>query len=296
MLVRDTGHAKDPGIRGDTTHMLSMVTSNNLRQTSPLPNNRPAPQAPGQPQDRLEQADGGEPPASPKWLLAAFAGLGLAAGAAGAAQAQVVVVNQAQQTTDLMKQLEESSLQQGITLEFMIPSPIGGGRPISSEDAAQMIQDGERVLLAEVTSSDGPLRGGDPVEVRRETYLTGQSELASYTRYFTNAEPQNDMERAAQKLKKHLFLQTDLTTLLKPGANPERPTLSPFEAARRLQNEQPVSVRTAGDGVIRLEANEVELNNLDDVDGLTGDCGTVQNFQMNPDGTIQLVEQTYCGK
>ncbi|MBX3166556.1 MAG: hypothetical protein KF760_04055 [Candidatus Eremiobacteraeota bacterium] len=276
--------------------MLSLVNANHLRQTSPLQGNRPASKAPDQPQDKLERADSQASSNSPKWLLAAFAGLGLAAGAAGAAQAQVVVVNQPQQTEDLMKQLEESSLQQGIKLEFMAPSPIGGGRTISSEDAAQMINDGQRVLLAEVTSSDGPFRGAEPVEVRREAYISGQNELASYTRYFTNAEPQNDMERAAQKLKKHIFLQTDLTTLMKPGANPDRPTLSPFEAARRLQNEQPVSLRTAGDGVIRLEASEIELGSLGDVDSLVdGDCGTVQNFQMNPDGTIQLVEQNYCG-
>lgn len=43
--------------------------------------------------------------------------------------------------------------------------------------------------------------GGASPPVRRETYLTGQSDLESYARYFTNAEPQNDMERAAQKLK-----------------------------------------------------------------------------------------------
>lgn len=277
--------------------MLSLVNTNNLRQTSPLQGNRPAPKAPEQPQDQLERANGNDSSSSPKWLLAAFAGLGLVAGAAGSAQAQVVVAQQPQQTQDLMKQLEDSSLQQGIKLEFMIPSPIGGGRSISSEDAAEMINDGQRVLLAEVTSSDGPFRGGESVEVRREAYITGQNELASYARYFTNAEPQNDTERAAQKLKKHIFLQTDVTTLMKPGANPDRPTLSPFEAARRLQQEQPVSVRTAGDGVYRLEATEVELNNLGDVDSmLNGDCGTVQNFQMNQDGTIQLVEQTYCGR
>ncbi len=276
--------------------MLSLVNANNLRHTSPLQGNRPAPKAPEQLQDKLEQADSKDSSTSPKWLLAAFAGLGLVAGAAGAAQAQVVVVNQPQQTEDLMKQLEDSSLQQGIKLEFMIPSPIGGGRTISSEDAAQMINEGERVLLAEVTSSDGPFRGGEPVEVRREAYITGQNELASYTRYFTNAEPQSDMERAAQKLKKHIFLQTDLTTLMKPGANPDRPSLSPFEAARRLQNAQPVSLRTAGDGVIRLEASEVELTSLLDVDSLDPACtNTFQNFQMGPDGTIQLVEQNYCG-
>lgn len=275
--------------------MLSLVNTNNIRQTSPLHANRPAPKAPDQPQDKLERADSNASSSSPKWLLAAFAGLGLVAGAAGAAQAQVVVVNQPQQTEDLMKQLEESSLQQGIKLEFMAPSPIGGGRTISNEDAAQMINDGQRVLLAEVTSSDGPFRGSEPVEVRREAYITGQNELASYTRYFTNAEPQNDMERAAQKLKKHVFLQTDVTTLMKPGANPDRPSLSPFEAARRLQNEQPVSVRTAADGVIRLDATEVELNNLGDVDSLDPNCtSTFQNFQVGPNGTIQLVEQPYC--
>ncbi len=276
--------------------MLSLVNTNHLRHTSPLQGNRPAPKAPEQPQDKLERADSNAPASGPKWLLAAFAGLGLAAGAAGAAQAQVVVVNQPQQTEDLMKQLEESSLQQGIKLEFMAPSPIGGGRTISSEDAVQMINDGQRVLLAEVTSSDGPFRGAEPVEVRREAYITGQNELASYTRYFTNAEPQNDMERAAQKLKKHIFLQTDLTTLARPGSNPDRPSLSPFEAARRLQNEQPVSLRTAADGVIRLDATEVELNNLGDVDSLDPNCtATFQNFQVGPNGTIQLVETPYCG-
>ena len=279
--------------------MLNLVNSNQLRQTSPLQGNRPKPPAPQAPQDRLESADSNSSSNGPKWLLAAFAGLGLVAGGAGAAQAQVaqvVINNQPQQTQDLMKQLEESSLQQGIKLEFMAPSPIGGGRTISNEDAAQMINDGQRVLLAEVTSSDGPFRGAEPTEVRREVYLTGQTELASYTRYFTNAEPQNDMERAAQKLKKHIYMQTDLTTLMKPGANPNRPSMSPFEAARRLQAEQPVTMRTEADPLkVGTEATDVELNSLSDVDSLDPDCGTFQDFQMNPDGTIQLVEQQYCG-
>ncbi|MBS2033750.1 hypothetical protein JST97_02130 [bacterium] len=276
--------------------MLNLVNTNQLRQTSPLTGKRPAPPASQVPQDRLEPADSNPSQGGPKWLLAAFAGLGLVAGGAGAAQAQVLVANQPQQTQDLMKQLEESSLQQGVKLEFMAPSPIGGGRSISNEDAARMINDGQRVLLAEVTSSDGPFRGAEPTEVRREVYLTGQAELASYTRYFTNAEPQNDMERAAQKLKKHIYSQTELTTLMRPGSNPDRPSLSPFEAARRLQNEQSVTMRTAADPLkVGTEATEVELNSLSDVDSLDPNCGTLQDFQMNPDGTIQLVEQTYCG-
>ena len=273
--------------------MLSLVNTTQLRQTSPLPAVKaPKPAALEQPQDKL---DSSAPASSPKWLLAAFTGLGLLAGGAGAAQAQVVVAQQPQQTEDLMRQLEEASLKQGITLEFMAPSPIGGGRTISSEDAATMVNDGQRVLLAEVTSQDGPFRGGEPTEVRREVYLTGQTELASYTRYFTNAEPQNDTERAAQKLKKHIYLQTEVTTLQKPNANPDRPSLSPFEAARRLEREQPVTMRTEADGVIRTEANEVELNNLGDVDNLDGNCTVVQDFQMQSNGTIQLVEQPYCG-
>ena len=71
--------------------MFSLVNTNQLRQTSPLPGKRPAPSTPQPPQDRLEPADSQVSSNGPKWLLAAFAGLGLVAGGAGAAQAQVLI-------------------------------------------------------------------------------------------------------------------------------------------------------------------------------------------------------------
>ncbi|MBT9584286.1 hypothetical protein IV102_13170 [bacterium] len=280
--------------------MLNLVNANaNLRNTSPLtPAKGPAQGKPGQPTDKVELAQQSDSSSTmPKWAAAAFSALGLVAGAAGAAQAQqahVVVAQNPQQVADLMQQLDEASLKQGIELEFMVPSPIGGGRRIAKEDAAELLGEGRRVLLAEVTSSGGPVRGGEPTLVRRETYLTGQSDLESYTRYFTNSEPQNDMERAAQKLKKFVYGQTELTLLQRPGQNPERPSLSPFSAARRLEREQPVTVRTEPDGIVRTEAKETQLTGLADVDSLLPSCQIVQDFQMQPDGTIQLVEQSYC--
>jgi hypothetical protein len=280
--------------------MLTLVHAQaNLRQTSPLPAvPDPARSRPTAPTDKVEVAQQRDAPSRfPKWAAAAFAGLGLVAGAAGAAQAQqvqVVVTQQPEQVSDLMQRLEEASLKQGIEIEFMVPSPIGGGRRIAKEDAAELVSEGRRVLLGEVTSSDGPFRGAEPTLVRRETYLTGQQELESYVRYFTNAEPQNDVERAAQKLKKFVYGQTELTLLQRPGQNPERPSLSPFAAARRLQREQPVTVRREPDGVVRTEAKETQLNGLSDVDSLLPFCGVVQDFQMQPDGTIQLVQTPFC--
>ena len=111
----------------------------------------------------------------------------------------------------------------------------------------------------------------------------------AYARYFANATPQNDTEKVAQTLKKHVYGQTDLTLLQRPGANPDRPTLS-----RRLAQEQPVSVVRQPDGVIRTEATETTLNGLLDAATLDPNCTTLQNFQMQPDGTIQLVQQPYC--
>lgn len=65
---------------------------------------------------------------------------GRSCGAAQAQQAQVVVAQSPQQVSDLMQQLDEASLKQGIELEFMVPSPIGGGRRIAKEDAAELRQ------------------------------------------------------------------------------------------------------------------------------------------------------------
>ena len=274
--------------------MLSLVHSNfQLRQTSPLsPGAHPIKKEPEPPADRLDLAHSHDSSgALPKWAAAAFAGLGLLAGGAGVAQAQVVVARQPQEVTELMQQLEESSLRQGIQLDFKAPSPIGGGRTISSDDAASMLSQGQRVLLAEVTSSSGPFRGAEPTEVRRETYLTGQSDLESYARYFTNAEPQSNTEKAAQKLKKYVYGQTDLTLLQQPGSNSDRPSLSPFEAARRLEKEQPVTMRTEPDGVVRTEPIEVQLNALGDVDTATGEAGTFVDWQVQPDGSILIIQQ-----
>jgi len=285
--------------------MLNLVTSQSqMRQTSPLPSRPPAEAAQPAPADRVELAEGkSQDSSSSRWIMAAFSGLSLVAGVAGAAhaqQAQVVVNQQPQQVSDLMQQLDEASLKQGIDIEFMVPSPIGGGRRIAKEDAAELLSEGRRVLLSEVTRSDGPSRSElEPSLVRREAYLNGQSDLESYVRYFTQAEPQNDMERAAQKLKKYVYGQTELTVLHRPGQNPERPGLSPFAAARRLERQLPVTVRTEADGVIRTEPKEVTLNQLSEIDNVVAPqqmpCSTIMTFQLQPDGTIQLVEQPFCG-
>lgn len=283
--------------------MLNLVNAQtNLRHSSPLaPAKGPAqPPAPSQPTDKVdlaEQKDSG--PSIPKWATLACTGLGLVAGAAGLAQAQqaqVAVAQDPQQIADMMQRLDEASLKQGIELEWRAPSPIGGGRRIESEDAARLIGQGRRVLLSEITSSTGPARGKEqePTQVRRETYLTGQGELESYTRYFTNAQPQNDVERAAQKLKKFVYGQMDVTTLQHPGQNAERPSLSPFAAARRLSWEQPVNVRTEPDGVTRTEARVTPLTGLTDIESVIPHCETLQDFRIGPDGRIQLIERSYC--
>lgn len=251
---------------------------------------QPAPQPPvPQEEASFRQSESSGPP---RWLMVALAGVALAGSAAGMAQVQLAT--QPEQLSDTMQLLEESSAKQGIQLEFLLPSPFGGGRPISNQDAARELAEGNRVLLAEVTSVSGPFRTSEPIEVRREAYLTGAEDLESYARYFTGAEAQNPTERAAQQLKKHIFEQQELTLLQRPGARPGRPTLSPFEAARRLEAEQTVVVSRQPDGVVRTEAVEVELNQLSDVDDLVKPCDTFINFQMGADGTLQLVEQRDC--
>ena len=280
--------------------MLMLIQNqSNLRQTSPVKGPQvPAPSKPELPADKIELGQANDKTSSlPSWASAAFAGLGLLAGATGVAQAQqaqVVVDPQSQQVTDVMQQLDEASLKQGVGLEFMIPSPIGGGRTISHQDAGQMLSQGQRVLLAEVTSSSGPFRGGEPTLVRRETYLTGQQDLESYARYFTNAEPHSDRERAAQNLKKFVYGQTELTLLQRPGQSPTRPSLSPFAAASRLEQQLPVKVLSQGDGITRKDAKEFQLNGLTDVAELFPHCMLVEDFKMQPDGTIHLIEKSYC--
>lgn len=283
--------------------MLNLVnTQTNLRHTSPLsapkgPSPTPPPSQPTDKVDLAQQQDSS--PGIPKWATLAFTGLGLVAGAAGMAhaqQAQVVVNQDPQQIADVMQRLDEASLKQGIELEWRAPSPIGGGRRIDAEGAADLIGQGRRVLLTEITSSTGPARSKDaePTQVRRQSYLTGQKELESYARYFTNAEPQNDVERSAQKLKKYVYSQMEVTTLQHPGQNAERPSLSPFAAARRLSWEQPVNVRTEPDGITRTEAKVTPLKGLSDVETIIPQCQSLQDFKMGPDGTIQLVERTFC--
>ena len=273
--------------------MITTLSKNSsLPQRSPIAGSRPQqPPQPPAPQDEAS-LHRGESSGPPRWLMVALAGVALAGASAGMAQVQIA--DQSQQVTETMRLLEESSAKQGIQLEFMVPSPFGGGRPISSEDAARQLSEGKRVLLAEVTSVSGPFRTSEPVEVRREAYLTGSQDLESYARYFTGAEAQNPVERAAQQLKKHIFEQQELTLLQRPGAREGRPTLSPFEAARRLEAEKTVVVHREPDGVVRTEAIEVELNGLSDVDELVKPCDSFIDFQMGPDGTIQLVEQRDC--
>lgn len=282
-----------------------LIQSKPLRDLSPLKTtpagSAPKGQQPEQQPDDFRSAEQNDGPSRPKWLLAAFAGLGILTAGAGAAQAQVMITQQPQRVEDAMLQLEEASIKQGIGLEFMAPSPIGGGRTIESADAARMLSEGKRVLVAEVTREDGPVRGTEAAQVRRETYLTGEAELESYVRYFRGDQPQNPTEAAAQKLKKYVYEQQELTLLTRPNANPERPSLSGFEAARRLQDNKPVNVRTPANGTTRLEDNEKELTSLADVDNLVNPpsvipegCSSFFDFQALPDGTIQLVEVPHC--
>jgi hypothetical protein len=282
-----------------------LIQSKPLRDLSPLkPTQQLPPQAhqPKQQPDHFRAAEQNDSPARPKWLLAAFAGLGILTAGAGAAQAQVMVTQQPQRVEDAMLQLEEASIKQGIGIEFMAPSPIGGGRTIESADAARMLSEGKRVLVAEITREDGPVRGTEAAQVRRETYLTGEADLQSYVRYFRGDAAHNETEAAAQKLKKYVYEQQELTLLARPNANPERPTLSGFEAARRLEGNKPVQVRTPANGTTRLEDKEKELHSLADVDNLVNPpevvipegCSSFFDFQALPDGTIQLVEVPHC--
>lgn len=277
-----------------------LITSNprnpGLASRSPLDGPKQVPSKPELPQDGLVPGgDSGSPKMAPRWALAAFAGMGLLAGG-GIAHAQVQVVEQPKDVAATMKRLEDSSLAQGIDLQFMIPSPIGGGRPISHEDASQMLAEGKRVLLAEVTSSSGPTRGEEPTEIRREAYLTGAGDLESYARYFTNETPRNPVEKAAQQLKSYLYQEQDLTLLQRPNSHPDRPSMSPFEAARRLDQGQTVKVSRSGDGEIRPQSKVVELNSLEEVDALVNPEGCVPfvDYQVQPDGTIQLVTIPSC--
>lgn len=281
-----------------------LIQSKPMRELSPLkPGQGPAPKndQPEKQSDDFRSAEQNDGPSRPKWLLAAFAGLGILASGAGAAQAQVMITQQPQQVENAMQLLEEASIKQGIGLEFMAPSPIGGGRTIESADAAKMLSQGKRVLVAEITREDGPVRGTEAAQVRRETYLTGEADLSSYVRYFRGDEAQSPMEAAAQKLKKYVYEQQELTLLTRPDANPERPSLSGFEAARRLESAKPVDVRTPANGVTRLEDKEQQLTSLSDVDNLVNPpavlpegCSMIVDFQASPDGTIQLVEVPHC--
>ena len=269
--------------------MNILLSNGPLRQASPLkPSPGPAPSKPAVPADKVELASQDSSPSFvPKWASLTVASLGLlgaAAGMAQAQQAQVVIapepaqppnlsaqLAQRQKADDCLKKLDEYSLKQGIEIDYKAPSPVGGGRRIDREGAARLFAEGRRVLLAEVTRADGPVRSDQPAsQVRREVYLTGNQDLESYTRYFTNARPQNDTERAAQQLKKYVYGQTELTTLLRPGQNPERPTLSPFAAARRLDQKQEVNVRREPDGLIRTEVQEWTLGQVSDLGSVLG--------------------------
>ena len=270
--------------------MNSVQSKSGLRQASPL-RRAPLQEKPGLPQDRVELSQHNPSTSSfPKWSSVALAGLGLlgaAAGMAQAQQAQVMVAPQPeaqQKAEDLINQLEEASLKQGIHLDFKAPSPVGGGRRIDREGAARLFSEGRQVLLAEVTNSDGPVRSDKPTtQVRREAYLTGNKDLESYTRYFTNSKPQTEGERAAQQLKKYVYGQGELTTLLRPGQNPERPTLSPFAAAQRLEKQLPVNVRTEADGIIRTEPQELNLTRLQDLSSVLGMPASVSELMQQLD-------------
>lgn len=283
-----------------------LIQTQNFKNLSPLggrDNPRP-PEKPERQPDQFQSAEFHGDSSGPKWLLAAFAAVGVlgTAGAASAAQAQVVVTQDPQVAQDAMQELEEASAKQGIAIEFLLPSPIPGqGRRIANEDAARLLSQGKRLLVQEVTREDGPVRGPE-LEVklvRRQAYLTGQDDLQSYVRYFSGAEAQNSTEAAAQKLKKFVYGKQELTLLTRPGADTEHPTLSPFAAARELAEEQPVSVKTVADGVTRLEDQEQTLHSLADVDTLVQPvlpegCGLYVDFQSSADGTIQLVEKPNC--
>lgn len=251
--------------------MFSNVQSQGqLRHSSPLKNSQPPKNKPNLPSDRYEQQPEPPTPGYFRWGKVAIAGLGLLGGAAGMAQAQQAQVQVQQQVRagDLLQKLDEYSLKQGIHLEFRAPNPVGGGRRIDAEGAARLFDQGRQVLLSEVTRADGPVRSDVPTSpVRREVYLTGNQDLESYTRYFTNAEPQNDTERAAQLLKRHVYGQTETTTLMRPGQNPDRPSLSPFAAARRLERRQAVDVRTESQGEVR---GEQRLNRFHDLNSVLG--------------------------
>lgn len=242
-----------------------------LRHSSPLKNSTPPQNKPGLPTDRYDQG----PPEPPtpgyfRWGKVAIAGLGVLGAAAGMAQAQQaqVQVQQQQRAGDLLKKLDEYSLKQGIHLEFRAPNPVGGGRRIDAEGAARLFDQGRQVLVAEVTRADGPVRSDVPTDtVRREVYLTGNADLESYSRYFSGETPQNDTERAAQLLKRHVYGQTETTTLMRPGQNPQRPSLSPFAAARRLERRQAVDVRTESQGEVR---GEQRLNRFHDLSSVLG--------------------------
>jgi hypothetical protein len=275
--------------------MVNTTTNPSISRLSPLPPNAAGPSAPAPkptlPEESFEAGPSSE--GKGKFLLAAFSGLTLLAGA-GAAQAQVQVVEQPVLASDLMKQLDEAMIKQGVQLEFMLPSPVGGGRVIDRDAAQEVFQQGGRVLVSEVTSESGPFRVDPSTLVRREVTLRGMEDLESYTRYFTDAKPQNEVESAAQKLKKHVYGQTDLTLLQRPDNSNDRPSLSPFEAARRLQQEQEVVVSTVSQDEFRLQ-EDVVLDSLDDIDSLiTPTCLPFINFQMGPDGTIQLVQVPGC--
>jgi cell fate (sporulation/competence/biofilm development) regulator YlbF (YheA/YmcA/DUF963 family) len=215
------------------------------------------------------------------------------------AQAQVQVAPQVQaqqKAEDFLSRLDEASLKQGIELDFKAPSPVGGGRRIDREGAAKLFSEGRQVLVAEVTNSDGPVRSHRPTsQVRREVYLTGTGDLESYTRYFTQARPQNDTERAAQQLKKFVYGQGELITLQRPGQNPERPTLSPFAAAQRLDKHLKVNVRTEADGVIRTQPQEVTLNRLGDLGSVLGLSSSVSEVmqQLDDASLVQGIELEY---
>ena len=167
---------------------------------------------------------------------------------------------------------------------------LAGGRPRSlriwsaacstgdeAYSAAICIASGLKQLLPWTVKIIGTDIGVGAVEqARKATFSERAMKLVPptlRTRYFTNAEPKNESERAAQKLKKYVYGQTERTTLMSPDQTADLPTLSPFEAARRLAGELPVTVRIAPDGVVRTEPAEVQLNNLQEVAIITFNQG-----------------------
>jgi hypothetical protein len=187
-------------------------------------------------------------------LGAAFLGLAVlgtpAAAQAAPATVQVQVVPQvkvqgeslgqimAEQLSEdglLMVRLHQQAQAKDMKLEYFFQRD-GERLPMNEVQAARALADGVRVEFQEVSH----LPGGH--ELRAGGFLESREDLQSFARYFSGATPQNEREEAAQKLQSKLEESGKPAFLLSPGGNPRSNHLSAFEAAKRLETHQVVSL------------------------------------------------------